>query len=67
MKAESPAPESRKPFTSSDGTRSTRVSGMNTLARMMARMPKGRFIQKIQRQPKPSVMKPPTGGPAMGR
>ena len=29
-------------------------------------MPKGRFIQKIQRQPKVSVMKPPTGGPTSG-
>ena len=29
-------------------------------------MPKGTFIQKIQRQPTVSVMRPPTGGPAKG-
>ena len=29
-------------------------------------MPKGTFIQKIQRQPKLSVMNPPTGGPSSG-
>ena len=32
----------------------------------MAMSPKGTFIQKIQRQPKVSVMKPPTGGPSSG-
>ena len=66
MKEERPRPESRKPRVSSFGTLSTRVSGISTVASTKARMPKGRFIQNTQRQPKVSVMKPPTGGPTNG-
>jgi hypothetical protein len=62
----SASPDSRNPVTSSRGERSAFVSGTKRQASAMPTMPTGTLIQKIQRQSKYVVMKPPSGGPTSG-